>query len=140
MSDVSNYIKSKLNEFCREYDVPGKLNKYDGDLQKRWRRDREKTKMLWQEIITESDVHSYVDSVVYSVKREVSLNTSCLETYDTDLALYRAVYAIEKMATCYNNLNCQFDMIDISIVDSMFEKMEQAHHELKDELMRRTMR
>lgn len=139
MSDVSNYIKNKLNEFCRAHDVLGKLNRYDGDLQKRWKKDREKTKMLWQEILTETDVHNYIDKFVYSVKREVRLNTSCLETYDTDLALYRAVYAIEKMANCYSNEKCQFDVININMVDVMFEKMEQAYNELKNELMRRTM-
>ena len=140
MSDVVKYIKSKLNEFCKEHDVPGKLNRYDGDIQKQWKYDREKTKMLWKEIMTESDVHIYVDNFVYSVEREVSLNTSCLETYDTDLALYRAVYAIGKMAQCYNNNNCQFDMIDISTIDFMFEKLEKAHRKMKDELMRRSMR
>ena len=140
MNDVSKYIKNKLNEFCKEHDVPGKLNRYDGDLKKQWKNDREKTKMLWQEILTEADVHTYVDNFVYSVEREVSLNTPFLETYYTDLALYRAVYAIEKMAQCYNNNNCQFDMIDINTIDSMFEKLEKAHRKMKDELMRRTMR
>lgn len=140
MSDVCNYIKNKLNEFCKEHDIPGKLNRYDGDVHRQWERDREKTKMLWQEIMTESDVHDYIDRFVYSVEREVSLTRSCLETYSTDLALYRAVYAIEKMSQCYNNKNCQFDSIDINTIDIMFNKLEQAHQKMKDELMRRTMR
>lgn len=140
MSDVSNYIKNKLNQFCKEHDVPGKLNRYDGELQRQWKHDRDRTKMLWQEIMTESDVHDYIDRFVSSVEREANLNTLCLETYSTDLALYRAVYAMEKMAQCYNNKNCQFNTIDINAIDIMFNKLEQAHQKMKDELMRRTMR
>ena len=47
---------------------------------------------------------------------------------------------MEKMAQCYNNKNCQFNTIDINAIDIMFNKLEQAHQKMKDELMRRTMR
>lgn len=86
-----------------------------------------------------NDVFDYVDRYVASVEREEKLNVTYLDIYDTDLALYRAMYAIRKMAQCYDNPNCDFNTFGKDEIDSLFNKLEKTYNRMKQELLRRTM-
>lgn len=137
---MKNYINGKLEEFNRKCCIHNKLNSYDGDYKKRWKRDYNDIKnSLWREIMSATDICEYVDRYIYSVEREISSNNTYLDIYDIDLALYRAVYAIQKMACCYDNNNCDFSSFDKSQIDALFEKLNIAYDKIKNEIFRRSI-
>ena len=137
---MKNYINNKLDEFNREHCVESKLNNYEGYFKKQWKKDREEiSRSLWGEVRSVSDVINYVNLYVDSVEREVNLNVKYLDIYDIDLALYRAVYAMNKMAYCYDNPNCNFITVEKNEIDALFSMLKTAHIEMKNELARRSM-
>ena len=137
---MKQYINDKLDNFNREHCVQSKLDSYDGDYKRQWKKDyKEIENSLWSKIMSVSDVLDYVDRYVASVEREEKLNVTYLDIYDTDLALYRATYAIRKMAQCYDNPNCDFDTFGKDEIDNLFIKLERSYSKMKQELFRRSM-
>ena len=136
---MRDYIQYKLDLFNRAHCIKNKLDSYEGDYKKQWKKDYNQTSNLRAEIKSVSDVHSYIDSYVCSVEREQKLNVRYLDIYDTDVALYRATYAISKMACCYDNNNFDFHTLGKKEIDEMFSVLEKTHSKMKDELMRRSM-
>lgn len=137
---MKQYINNKLDEFNNEHCVQSKLSSYDGDYQRQWKKDyKDIHQNLWSKIMSVNDVFDYVDRYVGSVEREEKLNVTYLDIYDTDLALYRATYAIRKMAQCYDNPNCDFDTFGKDEIDNLFIKLEKTYERMKQELLRRSM-
>lgn len=136
---MKDYINKKLEDFFQKCgNIESKLDRYDDIYQKQWKRDKDDiSKKLYQQITTVSDVIQYIDHYVGSVEREKSLKVLNLDIYDVDLALYKAVYALKKMANQYDNIKCNFN-IDVKQVDEIFAKMEQAHKDMKAELLCRS--
>lgn len=136
---MKDYIRFKLNDFEKEHAVLNTSNIYDGDIKRQWKNDSEEIHGSWKDINSISDVYSYIDSYVYSVEREGNLKTLCLDTYDTDLALYRAIYAIEKAVCCFDNKDLDFNTLDKESIDILFTKLNNAYKKMQDIIMRRTM-
>lgn len=136
---MKDYIKKKLEDFYEKCgNIESKLDRYDDIYQKQWKRDKDDiSKNLYQQITSTSDVIQYIDYFLASVEREKSLSVLNLDIYDVELALYKAVYALEKMANHYDNNKCSFS-IDEKQVDELFDKMEQAYTDMKAELLCRT--
>lgn len=139
MSELKDYLESKLDEFNRKHNVQAKLNRYDGEIKKQWKRDYEKTSYLWQEIKSISDVQEYINRYVFMVEREEKLKTTDLCTYDTDLALYRAVYAIRKMVRCFDMAGFDFYLLDKDAVDSLFALIYGSVEKMENVIRRRAM-
>lgn len=137
---MKQYINNKLDEFNKEHCVQSKLSSYDGDYQRQWKKDyKDIHQNLWSKITSVNDVLDYVDRYVGSVEREEKLNVTYLDIYDADLALYRATYAIRKLAQCYDNPNCDFNTFGKDEIDNLFIKLEKTYNRTKQELLRRTM-
>lgn len=136
---MKDYIKKKLEDFYEKCgNIESKLDRYDDIYQKQWKRDKDDiSKNLYQQITSTSDVIQYIDYFLGSVEREKSLSVLNLDIYDVELALYKAVYALKKMANQYDNNKCSFS-IDEKQVDELFDKMEQAYTDMKAELLCRT--
>ena len=73
------------------------------------------------------------------VEREEKLKTTDLCTYDTDLALYRAVYAIRKMVRCFDMAGFDFYLLDKDAVDSLFALIYGSLEKMENVIRRRAM-
>lgn len=137
---MKDYINKKIEEFIQECDnIESKLDRYDDDYKKQWKRDKKYIReTLYQQITSISDVREYINCYVYSVEREKSLKVLNLDIYDTDLALYKAIYALKIMANQYDNCKCNFKPIDKNEIDDFFESLKKAYKEMKAELLCRT--
>lgn len=137
---MKQYINNKLDKFNKEHCIESKLSSYDNDYQRQWEKDyKDIHQNLWGKIMSANDVLDLVDRYIVSVEREEKLNVTYLDIYDTYLALYRALYAIRKMAQCYDNPNCDFNTFGKDEIDNMFIKLEKTYNRMKQELLRRTM-
>ena len=137
MSEMKDYLESKLNEFNSKHNVHAKLNRYDGDEKKRWKRDYERTRNLWQEVNSVADVKDYIDRYVFLVEQE-ELKTTDLYTYDVDLALYRAVYALQKMVHCFDMVGFNWNHLGKETIDDLFSEMYNSVEKMKNIITRRT--
>lgn len=138
MSEMKDYLESKLNEFNREHNVQAKLNRYDGYEQKQWKRDREKTRDLWAKVNSITDVKEYIDRYVFMVEREERLRTNDLYTYDVDLALYRAVYAIQKMVHSFDMEGFDWNNLEKEAIDDLFSELYVSVEKMRNIITRRT--
>lgn len=137
MSKMKDYLDSKLNEFKREHNVHAKLNRYDGDEKRRWKRDYERTRDLWKEINSVADVKEYIERYVVMVEREEQLRTNDLYTYDIDLALYRAVYAIQKMVHSFDMEGFDWNNLEKEAIDALFSELYNSVEKMKNTITRR---
>lgn len=138
MSKMKDYLESKLNEFKREHNVESKLNRYDGYEQKQWKRDREKIRELWPKVNSVADVKEYIDSYVFMVEREERLRTNDLYTYDIDLALYRAIYAIQKMVHSFDMEGFDWNNLEKEAIDDLFSELYASVDKMRNIITRRT--
>ncbi|MSS64178.1 hypothetical protein [Velocimicrobium porci] len=140
MEDLQEYLKERLNEFRKTYNVEYYLNAYsDKELKRQWKSDYERTRGQWQSIKSISDVKRYVNGFVGTVKQFQNIKGLFSDAYDMDLALYRAVCAIQKMAQCYDIEDFDFHMFQKDDIDEMFDTMYQWLEEMKNVNMRRAM-
>lgn len=139
MSEMKDYLESKLNEFKCKHDIQAKLNRYDGEIKKQWKCDCERTRELWQEVNSVADVQDYIGRYVFLVEQEEQLKTTDLYTYDVDLALYRAVYAIQKMVRCFDMAGFDFGLLDKAAIDDLFASIYGAFAKMENVIVRRTM-
>lgn len=140
MEDVQAYLKNKLEEFKKKYNIEQQMNTYfDKDLKRQWKIDREKAKNQWQYINSVVDVRTYIEGFIGTVKQYQNIKGRLSDSYDMDLALYKAVLAISKMAQCYEFSNCNFDICGKEEIDEMFNTLYQWLEEMNIVNMRRIM-
>lgn len=140
MEDLQEYLKEKLNEFKNTYNAEYHLNAYsDKDLKRQWKSDYERTRGQWQSVKSISDVKRYVNGFIGTVKQFQNIEGVFSDAYDMDLALYRAVSAIQKMAQCYYIDDFDFHTFDGEDIDEMFSTLYQWLEEMKNVNWRRAM-
>ena len=73
------------------------------------------------------------------VKQYQNIKGLFSDAYDMDLALYKAVSAIQKMAQCYDFDDFDFHTFGKEDIDNMFAVLYQWLEEMKNVNMRRAM-
>lgn len=140
MEDVQAYLKNKLEEFKKKYNVEYRLNFYaDKELKRQWKIDKEKTKNQWQYINNVEDVISYIDGFIAKVEQYQNIKGIPSDSYDMDLALYKAILAISKMTQCYESNKCDFDSCGKKEIDEIFDTLYHWLEEMDNVNMRRMM-
>lgn len=140
MSEMRDYLKNKLDEFNKNYNVEYKLNTcWDKDMKRQWKRDSEEIRSQWQNINSVTDVQKYVSWFASTVTRYENIGGVYTDAYDMDLSLYRAIYAIQKMAQCYDNKNLDFHTFDKDKIDRLFNELYISLKEMKEINLRRAM-
>ena len=132
MEDLQNYMKEKLTEFNKTYNVEYHLNSYfDKDIKRQWKSNYKRIKEQWQSVKSVSDVVRYVNGFAGTVKQYQSIKGLFSDAYDMNLDLYRAISAIQKMAQCYDIYDMDFytygkDDID-NLFDALYKWLEAMH-------------
>ena len=140
MSEMRDYLKSRLDEFIRNYNVENKLNTcWDKDLKRQWKRDSDEVRSQWKNINSVADVQRYVDWFASTVARYENVKGIYTDAYDMDLSLFRAIYAIQKMAASYDNEKLDFHTFGKDEIDRLFSELYRVLKEMKEVNLRRAM-
>lgn len=140
MENMQEYLKDKLEEFNKNYNVEQQLNMYnDKDLKRRWKSDHERAQWEWQFINDVTDVNRYINGFIGSVKHLQNIKGIFADSYDMNLALYKAILAIRKMAQCYEFSICDFGSCSKEDIDAMFDTLYQWLKKMNNVNMRRAM-
>ena len=139
MSEMKHYLASKLEEFNRKHNARAKLDRYDGDLKRQWKRDEQRMSNIWREVDSIADVQNYIDRFVWLAEQEDKVKTTDLCTYTADVALYCAVYAIQKAISCFDMERFDFSLLDKEAIDAMFGLLYSAVKKKENAVLRRTM-
>ena len=140
MSEMQSYLKEKLHEFNSKYNVKYKLSTcWDKELKRQWKRDCEEISAQWQEVNSVADIQKYVDWYAATVERYENIRGFYTDAYDMDLALYRAISAIQKMAQCYDMDRFDFHTFGKAEIDTLFEKLYETLKAMQDVNLRRAM-
>ncbi len=140
MEDLQEYLKDKLSEFNKTYNAEYHLNSYfDRHIKSQWKDDYKRVQGQWQSVKSISDVQRYVNGFAATVKQYQNIKGLFSDAYDMDLALYKAVSAIQKMAQCYDFDDFDFHTFGKEDIDNMFAALYQWLEEMKNVNMRRAM-
>lgn len=140
MEDLQEYLKDKLSEFNKTYNAEYHLNSYfDRHIKSQWKDDYKRVQGQWQSVKSISDVRRYVNGFAATVKQYQNVKGLFSDAYDMDLALYKAVSAIQKMAQCYDFDDFDFHTFEKEDIDNMFVALYQWLEEMKNVNMRRAM-
>lgn len=126
MNELQQYLENELNKFNKIYDARYHVSRYmDKDLQRRWKKDQKSIDRYWQSIKSTDDVRQSVNIFIGTVESFENVSRGIIgDAYDMDLALYKAVTAIQKMTQCYDMSN-DFDFYQFGKedIDKMFETL-----------------
>ena len=140
MEDLQDYLKEKLSEFNKTYNAQFHLNAYsDKQIKRQWKEDYKRIQGQWQSVRSISDVERYVNGFKATVKQYQGIRGIFTDAYDMDLALYRAVSAIQKMAQCYDIDEFDFHTYSKEDIDKMFLTLDEWLDKMKNVNMRRAM-
>lgn len=140
MEDLQEYLKDKLSEFNKTYNAEYHLNSYfDRHIKSQWKNDYKRVQGQWQSVKSISDVQGYVNGFVVTVKQYQNIKGLFSDAYDMNLALYKAVSAIQKMAQCYDFDDFDFHTFGKEDIDNMFAVLYQWLEEMKNVNKRRAM-
>ncbi|MDD4370700.1 MAG: hypothetical protein PHD56_06485 [Anaerostipes sp.] len=140
MEDRQKYLQDKLKEFNRSYNALGHLNSYsDKQIKRQWKEESSRTQRQWQSIQSISDVTRYVNGFTGTVAQYKNIRGLFSDAYEMDLALYRAVNAIQKMAQCYDIDDFDFCNFSIDNIDKMFNTLYKGVEEMQKVNMHRAM-
>lgn len=140
MGDLQEYLKDKLSEFNKTYNAEYHLNSYfDRHIKSQWKEDYKRVQGQWQSVKSISDVQRYVNGFAATVKQYQNIKGLFSDAYDMDLALYKAVSAIQKMVQCYDFDDFDFHKFGKEDIDNMFVALYQWLEEMKNVNMRRAM-
>lgn len=143
MENLQDYLKEKISEFNRKYDVEHSLEYFatvNKDIKRRWKEDSVRIKSQWQYIKSISDVMLCVDGFIGRVDYFKDKKGIREDAYNMDLELYKAISAIRKMAQCYD-LDDKFDFhtFNRTDIDNLFSILYNGLKDMKDVNMRRAM-
>lgn len=142
MSELQNYLKTKLNDFSQTENVLYRLNaycEYDRELKRQWKRDREEIRNQWQDISSVAVVQECMRGYAATIERYKNIKGIYSDAYDMDLALYRVVSAISKMAQCYDMERFDFHTYGKEEIDNLFVELNRLLKEMNDVNLRRAM-
>lgn len=140
MEDLQEYLKGKLTEFNRTYNAEYHLNSYsDRYIKRQWKEDSKRTQGQWQSVNSISDVTRYVNGFAATVKGYQGIKGIYTDAYDMDLALFKAVSAIQKMAQCYDIDDLDFHTFSKEDIDDMFDALYNNLDAMKNVNLRRAM-
>lgn len=142
MNDIKNYIIDKLTEFNDKYNVKHKLDSCwgnDKDMKRQWKRDCENVRLQWQDVNSVSDVKMYIERYASIVERYQNIRGVYLDSYYMDLALYRVISALQKMAQCYDYEALGFNGCNKEEIDALFDRLYQVFSDMEDVNIRRAM-
>lgn len=140
MEDLQEYLKGKLTEFNRTYNAEHHLNSYsDRHIKRQWKEDSKRTQGQWQSVNSISDVTRYVNGFAATVKGYQGIKGIYTDAYDMDLALFKAVSAIQKMAQCYDIDDLDFHTFSKEDIDDMFDALYNNLDAMKNVNLRRAM-
>lgn len=126
MNELQQYLENELNKFNKKYDSGYHVSRYGNkDLQRRWKKDKKDINQYWQSIKSTDDVRRSVNIFIGTVESFENVSRGIIgDAYDMDLALYKAVTAIQKMTQCYDMSN-DFDFYQFGKedIDKMFETL-----------------
>lgn len=140
MEDLQEYLKKKLSEFNKTYNAEYHLNSYfDRHIKKQQREDYKRIQSQWQSVKSISDVRGYVNGFAVTVKGYQNVKDVFTDAYDMDLALFKVVSAIQKMAQCYDMDDFDFHTFSKEDIVDMFGALHKNLDAMKNVNMRRTM-
>lgn len=85
MEDLQDYLKGKLTELKKLYNVESNLNNYfDRHIKRQWKDDYKRTQAQWQEVKSVSDVIRYVNGFTGTVKQYQKVKGLFSDAYDMD--------------------------------------------------------
>ena len=126
MNELQQYLTDELDKFNKTYKAEYYLSRYvNKDLQRRWKKDKKDINQYWQSIKSINDVRRSVNIFIGTVESFENVSRGYIEdAYNMDLALYKAVMAIQKMTQCYDMPN-DFDFYQFGKddIDKMFETL-----------------
>ena len=129
-----------MSEFNKTYNAEYHLNSYfDRHIKSQWKNDYKRVQGQWQSVKSISDVQGYVNGFVVTVKQYQNIKGLFSDAYDMNLALYKAVSAIQKMAQCYDFDDFDFHTFGKEDIDNMFAVLYQWLEEMKNVNKRRAM-
>lgn len=143
MENLQNYLKEKILEFNKKYNVEQSLqyrSTVDKEIKRRWENDYKYIRNQWQYIGSISDVMSRVDNFTGRVNYFKDKRGFYEDAYDMDLELYKAILAIRKMAQCYD-IEDKFDfyMFGKDDIDNLFSTLYNGLKDMENINMRRSM-
>ena len=140
MEDIQEYLQVKLREFNKRYNVENQLNMYfDREIKRRWKRDHQRASNQWQYIKSVSDVQRYINGFIGTVKQYQNIRGVFTDSYDMDLALYKAILSIRKMTQCYDFDGFDFSTYGKKEVDEMFDVLYEWLDKMNNVNIRRAM-
>lgn len=141
MENLQEYLKEKLSDFSRIYNAQYHLNSYmDRHIKQQWKEDYKRTQGQWQSVRSVSDIQRFVNGFLGTVEQYENVKGLFTDAYDMDLALYKAVNAIQKMAQCYDVDDFDFHTFDKDDIDELFTILYSGLDRMKIVNMRRAMR
>ena len=84
-------------------------------------------------------MQGYVNGFKATVKQYQDIQGIFTDAYDMDLALYRAVSAIQKMAQCYDIDEFDFHTYSKDNIDKVFLTLDECLDKMKNVNMQRVM-
>lgn len=140
MENLQQYLKDRLAEFNKTYNVQSHLNSYsDREIKKQWKEDYNRTQSQWQSVKCNSDVIRFVNGFIATVKQYQNIKGFFIDSYDMNLALYRAINAIQKMTQCYDIDYLDFHTFGKEDIDELFDALYNGLEKMKNVNMRRAM-
>lgn len=140
MEDLQQYMQNKLNEFNKNYNAQYQLNSYmDGYIKKQWKLDEKRMHGQWLSVRSISDVQGYITGFLGTIKQYENIRGVHTDAYDMDLALYKAVNAIQKMVQCYDMEDFDFYTFDKRDIDGLFKELYDGVEKMKKVNMHRAM-
>lgn len=139
---MKDYLDKKIADFKKYYNVQHHLSTYcnnDCDLNRRWKKDFNQIQNQWQDISSISKMQEYVDMYSSIVERCNDAKGIFIESYDMNLALYRAIKAIEKVANCYDRDGFDFNEFGQDEIDKLFAKLYYWTKEMQNISFRRSV-
>lgn len=139
MSGVE-YIKNKLRELNSIYNVEQHLNSYTNrHIKQQWNEDSKNVYKQWLSVKSISDVEIFINGFIGTVKQYENVNGVFTDAYDMDLALYKVVNAIQKMAQCYDSHDFNFHTLNTNDIDEIFSTLHDGLNRMNNVNMHRAM-
>lgn len=139
-NNVQEYLEGKLTEFNNKHNAQSKLNSYSNrDIKRQWKEDSKRIYNQWLSVKSISDVKRFVNGFTGTVKQYENVKGLFSDAYDMDLALFKAVNAIQKMTQCYDIEDFDFHKFTKEDIDELFNTLYDGLEKMNNVNMHRAM-